>query len=635
MDERIIIYIFAALSAALALALLIFALLQKRRQKKAVEKAVYEVNDAKNSTLLSFPLPMAAFRLDDSKIIWGNDMFFSIAGEGVTRLDSKISDICPEFSGKWLLEGKTQFPSLLLAGGRKYRVLGNIIRRSAEEAERSETYMGICYWLDVTEYDDTRIEYEQSRPCAAVILIDNLDELNKNQPDRVRNELLEAVGEKLQDWARERGGLVRRYDRDRFIAVLEKRELEKLKEEKFPILEEIHSIENPNGIHATLSIGFGEDSAGFSEALQYADMANELALTRGGDQAVIKNRLSFEFFGGRGSEVEKRTKVKSRVMAGTLSELISDSSKVLVMGHKYSDLDSIGAAVGVCCLARKLGVNASIVVDEGNTAAKPLIDRMKKENEYKFSFITPQDGLLRADGRTLLVVVDTNRPEQTEDVDLLECCKRVAVIDHHRVAATYIQNAALGFIEPYASSAAELVTEILQETMEKNDILKCEAEALLSGITLDTKNFTIRTGVRTFDAASFLRQEGADTTDVKKLQQSDMKDTIAKYSILQATELYRCVAISVPTTPQDRVVAAKAADEMLNISGVDASIVIAPGMNGGVFASARSIGELNVQIIMEKLGGGGNRSAAAVQFAQITLEEAVEKVYRAIDEYLG
>ena len=262
-------------------------------------------------------------------------------------------------------------------------------------------------------------------------------------------------------------------------------------------------------------------------------MAVELALTRGGDQAVIKNRLSFEFFGGRGLEVEKRTKVKSRVMANTLAELMRDSSRVLVMGHRYADLDAVGAAVGVCCLARKCGTRANIVIDRERNTVRSLIDRLLREPEYRDAFLSPQEAMVLADGRTLLVVVDINRPAQVEDPDLLESCNRVAVIDHHRVAATYIQNAALGFIEPYASSACELLTEILQEVAEPTDILRCEAEALLAGIVLDTKSFTIRTGERTFDAAAYLRRAGADTTEVKKLFQTDMDHTVAMYKIMQ------------------------------------------------------------------------------------------------------
>ena len=630
------LYELAVAEGVIILILMIYSFFSRRRRAKQlesyIESVTYDTENAKNNTLMHFPLPIAVFRLDDSRIVWGNEMFFDMCGSTGTRVDARISDMVPEFSGKWLLEGKNQFPSLLEVEGRKYQLHGNIIR-SANNDE-SSAFMGITYWVDVTDYDNIRLEYERSRPVAAVIVIDNLDELTKNQPDRIKNDIRDAVEDKLNQWCEENGCIIKRYDRDRYLVIFENRWLEGMKDGKFKIIEDVHQVESPSGINATISIGLGVDAANLSEALQFANMGIELALSRGGDQAVIKNRLSFEFFGGRGTEVEKRTKVKSRVMANTLAELIRDSSKVLVMGHRFADLDSVGSAVGVCCLARKCGVKAHIVIDLEKNASHQLIDRLRREPEYREAFIDRDEAMLMADGRTLLVVVDTNRPEQVEDPNLLETCNRVAVIDHHRVAATYIHNAALGFIEPYASSVCELMTEILQEVAEQSDILRCEAEAMLAGIVLDTKSFTIRTGERTFDAAAYLRRAGADTTDVKRLLQTDMTDTVARYKILQSAELYRKVAIAAPKAPQDRVVAAQAADELLNISGVDASIVIAPDGKGGTFASARSIGELNVQIIMEKLGGGGNRSAAAAQFPGTDLNTAVKKVYAAIDEYL-
>ncbi len=628
-------YYLAAAEAGVSLLLALYAVAARRRREKQltsyIESVTYNTENAKNNTLMNFPLPIAVFRLDNSRIIWANQMFFDMCAPGGARIDASIIDMVPQFSGKWLLEGKTVYPTLLEVGGRKFQLHGNIVRSGKEEDERA--FMGITYWVDVTEYDDIRLKYENSRPVPGVIVIDNLDELYKGQPERVRNDIRDAVEDKLTAWCEEHKGIFRRYDRDRYLTVFERREVEAMKRDKFPIVQELHQVENPAGVDASISIGLGEDASSLSEGLQFADMGAELALSRGGDQVVIKNRLSFEFFGGRGIEVEKRTKVRSRVMANTLAELVRDSSRVLVMGHSYADVDSVGAAVGVCCLARICGVRANIVIDLSNNAAKPLIDRMRREPEYKDSFISPQEAMVRADGRTLLVVVDTNRPEQAEDADLLAACNRVAVVDHHRVAATYIQNAALGFIEPYASSTCELMTEVLQEVTEITDILRCEAEALLAGIVLDTKNFSIRTGERTFDAAAYLRRAGADTTDVKKLFQTDMAHALQRYGIMRSTQLYKKVAIAAPDEPQDRVVAAQAANELLNISGVEASVVVSPDGRGGSFASARSIGEMNMQIIMEKLGGGGNRSAAAAQMKGVPPGEAVRLLREAIDDY--
>ena len=630
-------YLLAAAEGGVILVLLAYSLIARRIREKQleafIESVTYDTENAKNSTLLHFPLPIAVFKLDDARIVWGNDMFFSMCGVSKKRIDSRISDLVPEFNGKWLMEGKKCYPSILELSGRKFQVHGNLVR--SEKSGEEEGFLGVTYWVDVTEYEAVRLEYEGSRPVPGIIVIDNLDELCKNLPERARNDLRDQVEDQLHQWCDAYHGILRRYDRDRYLVFFEKRNIDAMRAEKFHITEQIHRVESPNGVDATISIGLGEEASNLGEALQFADMAVELALTRGGDQAVIKNRLSFEFFGGRGLEVEKRTKVKSRVMANTLAQLMRDSSKVYVMGHRFADLDALGAAVGICSMARSCGVRANIVMNLEHNASKALIARLKAEKEYKDVFMTVEDAMLSADGRTLLVVVDTNRPEQVEDADLLAACNRVAVIDHHRVAATYIQNAALGFIEPYASSACELVTEILQELGDTSQITRCEAEALLSGIVLDTKSFSLRTGERTFDAAAWLRRAGADTIEVKKLFQSDMEDTIARYKILQCVTLHRSIAIASPTEPQKRVVAAKAADELLSISGVEASIVIAPDGNGKIFASARSIGDLNVQILMEKLGGGGNRSAAAVQFNDISQEEAVERVRAAIDEYLG
>ena len=632
MNFKLICIIEAILIAVIIIFLLINRFLRQKKMKSYIESVTYSMDSAKNYTLMNFPLPIAVYRIDDTKIVWGNEYFFNICGSVGSRLDAKLSDLIPSFSSKWLLEGKTQYSSLLELNGRKYRIHGNLVKTNQEDD--TVAFLAITYWIDVTEYDDIRIEYENTRPEIAIIAIDNLEELTRNQPDKVKNDIRESVEDKLTEWAQKYNGVIRRYDRDKYIGFFEKQHLDKMKEDKFSITETMHEIESPNGISTSVSIGFSEDGVSIPESLQYADTAVDLALTRGGDQTVIKNKLNYEFFGGRGLEVEKRTKVKSRVMANTLGELIQESSKVIVMGHKFGDYDSYGAAVGISCLCRKYDVSCYIVLEK-ELAARPLINMLKSKDEYKGVFLSPHDAMIYADGHTLLVIVDTNRPEQVVDSDLLEACNRVAIIDHHRVSATYVQNAALGFIEPYASSTCELVSEILDTLLEKDNILDYEANAVLSGIVLDTKNFTIRTGERTFDAASFLKRNGADTIEVKKLLQFDLDDTISKYKILQTAEIYRHVAIAVPIEPQTRVVAAAAADDLLNVDGVEAAIVIASGVDGSVFASARSIGDLNVQIIMEKLGGGGNRSAAAVQFTDLSISEAVEKVYVAIDDYLG
>ena len=383
----------------------------------------------------------------------------------------------------------------------------------------------------------------------------------------------------------------------------------------------------------TLSIGIGLEGDTFADLYQYANLSVEMALSRGGDQVVLKNKFSFEFCGGRAKETEKRTKVKSRVMASALGELVADASCLFVMGHTLPDMDAVGAAVGVCAIARKKGVPAYLIREEGDTPADDLYKRIALMPEYDGRFLDTQEALLRADSRSLLVVVDTNRPEQVQSRELLASCNKVAVIDHHRRAATYIEGAAFNFHEPYASSASELVTELISYLMDPADLLRGEAEALMAGIMLDTKNFTMRTGARTFEAAAFLRQAGGDTGEVKKIFQNNLSDTIAKYDIIQNARMYRAdIAIAPVNHPVGRVTAAQAADELLNIAGINASFVIFPE-DGQAVLSARSQNETNVQAIAEALGGGGNGNAAGAQLPGRTVEEAYRMLLAAIDQY--
>lgn len=624
----------------IALLLIYYFLAARHRRKQLVEyieNVTYNAESAKNNTLMNFPLPIVVFNMSDNQIIWGNQIFFNLFGDRQPSFEAELSDMVPGFTSKWLLEGKKQYPGLVQVGDRKYQLHGNIIRAKDEDvSERAKDFMGITYWVDVTEFDNIKMEYENSRPVTMLLVIDNYDELMKNVSDRGKVELRGAIDDLVNEWCEGKRGLTRRYDRDRYMFIFESRYLREITEGKFDILEKVHGVVSPGGVHATLSIGVGEDGDGFEENFSFANLAVEMALSRGGDQAVIKNRFNFEFFGGRNTEVETRSKVKSRVAANALAELMRSSSQIFVMGHKLSDLDCIGGAVGVACIARKLGKSVKIVVDPEHNAAQKLIEALHAEPEYRDVFLDPDDAIVKADSRTLLVVVDTNRPEQVENNSLLEACTRVAVIDHHRRAASYIQNAALTFHEPYSSSVCELVSELLQELTEPGDITRLEAEAMMAGIVLDTKNFSIRTGERTFDAAAFLRRIGADTSEVKKYLQSDVDHAVEKYRLLQDLKIYReGIAVVASETEVDRVVAAQAADEMLNISGVQASFVAYATEAGGVVISARSIGEVNVQLILEKLGGGGNKSAAGVQIDHMELREAVNTLCASIDEYLN
>ncbi|MCG4469710.1 DHH family phosphoesterase [Lawsonibacter sp. DFI.6.74] len=601
----------------------------RREIARYLENVTGTVDTATKDTMANSPLPMIIFRPESDDIIWTNDRFLQLTGEREHLFDAKLSALIPGFDSRWLMEGKTECPTEVEYGSRRFLVFGHLVRTGG----RSGGFLATTYWVDVTEFSLIRERYQATRPVAAVLLLDNYDELMKNLTENQRSALVSEIDSRLDEWVAESGGMLRRYQRERYLFIFDEQYLAKFIENKFDILDAIHQVVNPSGINATLSIGVGKDGETYRELFQFANLSIDMALSRGGDQAVIRNKFTFEFYGGRSKETEKRTKVKSRVMANALSALVSDSSQVFIMGHRSPDNDCIGAAAGVCALCRKNGVPVHIIKEAAPPPAQELIDRLSPLPEYQDCFLTAQEALLIADSRSLTVVVDTNRPDQVQAAELLESCNRVAVIDHHRRAATYIEGAALNYHEPYASSASEMVTELLQYIVEPNQILRSEAEALLAGIVLDTKNFTMRTGGRTFEAAAFLRRSGADTAEVKKLYQNDLADTVAKYALIQNAQLYRDhIALAVSPQPVNRIIAAQAADELLNIMGIDTSFVVAPD-GDKVNLSARSMGDTNVQVILEKLGGGGNAAAAGGQVSGQSVDEVAQALKEAIDQY--
>jgi len=623
----------AVVELAVVLALSVYSRQHSNRCRREIarylENVTGTVDTATKDTMANSPLPMIIFRPESDDIIWTNDRFLQLTGEREHLFDAKLSALIPGFDSRWLMEGKNECPTEVEYGSRRFLVFGHLVRTGG----RSGGFLATTYWVDVTEFSLIRDRYQATRPVAAVLLLDNYDELMKNLTENQRSALVSEIDARLDEWVAESGGMLRRYQRERYLFVFDEQYLAKFVEDKFDILDAIHQVVNPSGINATLSIGVGKDGENYRELFQFANLSIDMALSRGGDQAVIRNKFTFEFYGGRSKETEKRTKVKSRVMANALSALVSDSSQVFIMGHRSPDNDCIGAAAGVCALCRKNGVPVHIIKEAAPPPAQELIDRLAPLPEYQDCFLTAQEALLIADSRSLAVVVDTNRPDQVQAAELLESCNRVAVIDHHRRAATYIEGAALNYHEPYASSASEMVTELLQYIVEPNQILRSEAEALLAGIVLDTKNFTMRTGGRTFEAAAFLRRSGADTAEVKKLYQNDLADTVAKYALIQNAQLYRDhIALAVSRQPVGRIIAAQAADELLNIMGIDTSFVIAPE-GDKVNLSARSIGDTNVQVILEKLGGGGNAAAAGGQVSGKSVDEVAQELKEAIDQY--
>ena len=493
--------------------------------------------------------------------------------------------------------------------------------------------LGMLYFSDLTELYQVRDEYIRSRPVVALILVDNYEEMTKNLSEGDMSGLNARINDVIAEWTEAYHGLLRRLERNRYLLVFEKRDLNRAVEEKFSLLEKIHQVESPSGLAASVSVGIGVDAVNFEESYNFAALSIEMALSRGGDQAVVKDRFNFTFYGGRNKEADRRSKVRSRVTVNSLMELIGQSSQVFIMGHRNADLDALGAAMGISCMCRKKGKKAHIVLDLEKNAAGKLLEEILQVPEYADMFITGQDAMLLCDNHSILVVVDTNRPDQVEWKPLLEAISKVCVVDHHRRAADYINPVVVNLHEPYASSASELTTELLQYSVDKSDVLPIEAKSLLAGIFLDTKSFNIRTGERTFEAAAVLRKWGADTVQVKKLLQNDFQDTMAKYQIIKSARLYRQeIAIAALNTGTSRTLAAQAADELLNIAGLTASFVLYPEEDQ-VVISARSIGDANVQVILEPLGGGGNTATAGAQMKNCSVKEALDQLVASIDRF--
>jgi len=616
--------------ALTALLLLLYLLDRKRRKKEILSfiQSTFQTADITSKGAES-PLPMALVRLGDGGIVWASDRFIRVTGLSQQIPERAIGDVLPGLTMDWLGAGKNEYPNDVPIGSRRYRVYGTIL----QAGDHMGTMLGMVYLSDLTEMYQIRDEYIRSRPVVSIILVDNYEELTMNLSESAISNMNADINDAITKWAESYHGLLRKLERNRYLLVFEKRDLEHAMKEKFSLLEDMHEIVNPTGLAASISFGLGVDGANFEESYDFAALSIEMALSRGGDQAVVKDRLNFNFFGGRAKEADRRSKVRSRVTANSLMELIGQSSQVFIMGHKNADLDAVGAAMGISCMCRKKGKKAYIVIDREHNASKQLIDEIVKVPEYAAVFISPDEALLQCDNKSTLVVVDTNRPDQVESRPLLEAMSRVCVVDHHRRAADYIEPVVVNLHEPYASSASELVTELLQYSVEKQDVLPIESKSLLAGIFLDTKSFNVRTGERTFEAAAVLRRMGADTVEVKRLLQNDFQETMAKYQIIKAARLYRKeIAIAALNTGTTRVLAAQAADEMLNISGITASIVLYPD-NDRVIISARSMGEVNVQMILEPLGGGGNTATAGAQIAGKSIKEVLDDLVASIDKF--
>ncbi|HEX3026977.1 MAG TPA: DHH family phosphoesterase [Clostridia bacterium] len=604
-----------------------FTLLKMRNIHRNIRamlvRTAEKLSPADRESLSVFPLPAVVVG-KKGEVMWYNDRFRNYVLNRKDAYGTYIRSIARGLSVEAF--DKPGGTAEATVDSRKFTVYGSL-------APAGGFYT--LYWVDNSELKNTALEYHESRPVVAIVMIDNYDELMQNAKEGEKADILSRVEKQLMAWVSTTTGFLWHSDRDKYIFVFEERHYRKIVEERFDILDKVRQIIAGERMPATLSIGVGRGGKSLAENEEMARQALDMALGRGGDQSAVKTRDGYEFYGGISKAVEKRTKVKTRIIASALAELIEGSENVLIMGHKNSDLDVVGACVGIYRSVVSRGIFAKIVINRRSSMAAEFISELEGRG-YGEAFIDPEDSLLLVSKKTLLIIVDTHRKAFVDSPELYQNVKTVVVIDHHRKMVDYIDNAVIFHHEPYASSASEMVSELVQYLADSS-LTSVEADAMLAGITLDTRNFTVRTGVRTFEAAAYLRRKGADTVRVKQLFAGSMENYRKRSKLVSSAEIYHGCAISrYDGDPDDslKFVTPQAADELLTITGVSASMVAYPA-GSGVAISARSMGEINVQLIMETLGGGGHLTMAGAQMDNITMAEAVHRIKEAVDRYFA
>lgn len=595
------------------------------RQRKETEEYIttlsYRVKKVGEEALMEMPIGIMLIN-DDYYIEWTNPFLASCFTED-TLVGRSLYDVSPSVIPLIKQEVETEIITL---HERKFRVIHKVEER-------------LLYFFDVTEQTEIEKLYEDERTAIAIIFLDNYDDLTQGMDDQTRSSINNTVTAILNKWATDNGVLLKRISSDRFIAIFNEHILQSLEKGKFTILDDVRELTTKQNVPLTLSIGVGSGVSSLPELGNIAQSSLDLALGRGGDQVAIKQpNGKVKFFGGKTNPVEKRTRVRARVISHALKELVLESDKVIIMGHKNPDMDAIGAAIGIHKIAQMNQKEAYIVINfqEIDTAVRRLMEEIKKQETLFTKFITPDQALEIATGDTLLVVVDTHKPSFVIEEHLLNKIEDVVVIDHHRRGEEFIENPILVYMEPYASSTAELVTELLEYQPKTVKIEMLEATALLAGIIVDTKSFTLRTGARTFDAASYLRGQGADTVLVQKFLKEDIENYVKRAKIIESVQFYKegiAIAIAKEEEAVDVVLIAQTADTLLTMDGIIASFVIAPRGETMIGISARSLGDINVQIIMESLHGGGHLTNAATQLSNMPMEEVEARLKLAIDDY--
>ncbi|HBC30545.1 MAG TPA: phosphoesterase [Clostridiales bacterium] len=629
-------FIYAA-SAGLVLVIITAFTLRKQilRNKELKNYVINYTKNLENLSINSFyysPLPICIIGLN-GKMFWFNNKFKELLSG-----DSDVIENIEEFVGG--------FPSKSMDGNKEGTISNievpetgrsfNVLYYELEEGRFGEGRSYVCYWNENTAFITLKNKYNDERPITMLIQIDNYEEISEKLELGEKSSMTAQTEKILNNYAAEMNGFVLKYDNYKFLMIIENKYLETLEAKKFSMLDDVKSIRGTNDFNFTLSIGTGAMAKNLTQLMDYSKGALDVALGRGGDQAVVKRINSVKFYGGKSKAVEKRTKVRARIISYALRQIIDQSSNVIIMGHRVGDMDSLGSAIGIYSIAKSRGKKSYIVLNNVNHALKNMYERMKKEeSHYIESIITTEKALELSDQNTLIVVLDTHRKSYTEAPELIDQIDKVVLIDHHRRSEEYIENTLLDYIEPYASSTCELVAELIQYMEEHIKLTKFEADALMAGIVVDTNSFTFKTGIRTFEAAAFLKRRGADNVEVKELFNESIEFMKKKTEIIERSEIvFDDVAVSYidETTEDSNVAAAQSADELLTIKDVNMSFVLVRNKEY-INISGRSVGDMNVQVILEYLGGGGHLNMAGAQVYTTDMEEAKAKLYEAIAQY--
>ena len=608
---------------------------RKSEISQHLQDLTLNVNQAAKNSLIYSPIPLIIVETDGN-IVWRSTNFVSeFANIDINNyITELLENINLEIKERKDKKDKSIVSNLKI-DNKEYKILGEFVKSGNRERKKQEKYMMILYFLDETENIKLQREYKDSKACVGIIMIDNYEETIQQVDIDERPQLTAEIEKAIYEWANEYDGIIIKSDRDRFVYLFEQRHLEKIKESKFNILDTIKDINISKRIQLTLSIAISNEGETGKEKYQSAVNTMDVVLGRGGDQAAIRENGKYHFFGGRVEEVERRTKVKARIVAHALEELIKENDQVLIMGHTNPDIDALGSAIGMYRLATNLGKEAYIVANTNTMALGLVKQSLDEEKQFEGAIINKEIAEEKITDKTLLIIVDTHKSSYVEDPSLLDKTNQIAIIDHHRRSPDFIQKSILTFHEVYASSAAELVTELLQYTSTPIELSKIEAETLYAGIMMDTKNFTFKTGVRTFEAAAYLRKCGVDIIQVKKWFQSDLETYNKITEIIKTTELINDTIGIATYNIEDKdanVICAKSADELLTIGNITASFVLG-NVGNEVTISGRSIGDINVQVILEKMGGGGHITLAGAQIEGMTIEEVKEELKQRINEY--